>query len=310
MLCTQKLFLSLPIFSIQSLDGYEYGDESFEQIYRCYPASSLNKPHLENGDKIIMPPLALNFLAFLNIDYPMMFEIRNDAAGRVSHCGVLEFTAEEGMVYMPNWMMGHMLLQEGENVEIKNVRLPKGTFIKLQPHTKDFLDVSNPKAILETTLRNCSCLTIGDTIMVTYNKKKYYINIIDTKPSNGVSIIDTDFEEPPTEVESEPKFSPFSGAARRLDGRPVNNEPSPPSSSSSGSKDRRSSVQNENGNDNTHSCAASSSQSNSHASQGKLVFGSNGNQTAKGKELKQETSPQKQEPKFQPFSGKKYSLLG
>lgn len=28
-----------------------------------------------------------------------------------------------------------------------------------QPHSTDFLDISNPRAVLETTLRNFSCLT-------------------------------------------------------------------------------------------------------------------------------------------------------
>lgn len=42
--------------------------------------------------------------ASLHIDYPMLFELRNDAAERFSHCGVLEFIAEEGMIYMPYWV--------------------------------------------------------------------------------------------------------------------------------------------------------------------------------------------------------------
>lgn len=41
-----------------------------------------------------------------------------------------------------------MLLQEGDIVQVKNASLAKGTYVKLQPHTKDFLDVSNPKAML------------------------------------------------------------------------------------------------------------------------------------------------------------------
>lgn len=44
-------------------------------------------------------------------------------------------------------MMENMLLQEGDFVRVKNVTLPKGTYVKLQPHTKDFLDISNPKAM-------------------------------------------------------------------------------------------------------------------------------------------------------------------
>ena len=39
-----------------------------------------------------------------------------------------------------------------------------------------------------------SCLTTGDTIMVTYNNKKYYLDVIETKPANAISIIETDCE--------------------------------------------------------------------------------------------------------------------
>uniref|UniRef100_A0A0V0HZY3 Putative ovule protein n=1 Tax=Solanum chacoense TaxID=4108 RepID=A0A0V0HZY3_SOLCH len=262
----------------------------------------------------------------------MLFELRNDSTERVSHCGVLEFIAEEGMIYMPYWMMENLCLQEGDIVTVKNVTLPKGKYVKLQPHTKDFLDISNPKAILETTLRNFSCLTTGDSIMVAYNNKKYYIDIVETKPSNGISIIETDcevdfappldYKEPertapsrpsnsPAEVqedatEVEPKFNPFTGGARRLDGKPLKQQ-LPPSSSSSGSSDKQVNVTN----GGKKSAAAPSSQNSSRQSQGKLVFGSNANRAPeKQKEPVKEEPPKKEEPKFQAFSGKKYSLRG
>ena len=47
---------------------------------------------------------------------------------------------------------------------------------------QDFLDISNPKAVLETTLRGYSCLTKGDCICLHYNNKRYYIDIIEAKP--------------------------------------------------------------------------------------------------------------------------------
>ncbi|KAL8463853.1 hypothetical protein ACS0TY_033704 [Phlomoides rotata] len=97
-------------------DGYGYHGTSFEQTYRCYPASFIDKAQIENGDKVIMPPSALDRLASLHIDYPMLFELRNGATERVSHCGVLEFIAEEGVIYMPYWMMENLLLQEGDFV--------------------------------------------------------------------------------------------------------------------------------------------------------------------------------------------------
>ena len=59
-------------------------------------------------------------------------------------------------------MQQNLLLQEGDIVRLKNVSLSKGSYVKLRPHTKDFLDISNPKAVLETTLRLYTCMTVGD----------------------------------------------------------------------------------------------------------------------------------------------------
>jgi len=74
-------------------------------------------------------------------------------------------------------MMGNMLLTEGQPVTFTNVSLPKGNFVKLQPVTSDFLDISNPKAVLERTLRSYSCLTVADCFVVNYNNKDYEIEV-------------------------------------------------------------------------------------------------------------------------------------
>lgn len=34
----------------------------------------------------------------------MLFRVENAAAERASHCGVLEFVAEEGRAYLPRWV--------------------------------------------------------------------------------------------------------------------------------------------------------------------------------------------------------------
>lgn len=41
----------------------------------------------------------------------MLFEVHNPTTSRTSHCGVLEFVAEEGMIYMPYWVFISLLLQ-------------------------------------------------------------------------------------------------------------------------------------------------------------------------------------------------------
>jgi ubiquitin fusion degradation protein 1 len=159
-----------------------------------YPVSFIDKTQLENGDKVILPPSALDRLSQLRIDYPMLFQITNPKENKTSHCGVLEFVADEGHAYIPYWMMQNLLLQEGDLVKFKSISLSKGTYVKLRPHTKDFLDISNPKAVLEMTLRNYSCLTKDDAIMVNYNNKRYFIDIVETQPGDAVTIIETDCE--------------------------------------------------------------------------------------------------------------------
>ena len=43
---------------------------------------------------------------------------------------------------------------------------------------------------METTLRRYSCLTTGDSILITYNNKRYYIDIFETRPQRAVTIIE------------------------------------------------------------------------------------------------------------------------
>ena len=86
-------------------------------------------------------------------------------------------------------MMQNLVMEEGDIVAIRSATLPKGTYVKLQPHTQDFLDITNPKAVLETTLRGFSCLTTGDTICLPYNNKKYFIDVVEARPQVGHSLV-------------------------------------------------------------------------------------------------------------------------
>ena len=63
-------------------------------------------------------------------------------------------------------MMQNLVIEEGGDVTIESVTLPKGTFAKIQPHETAFIDLPNPRAVLENTLRNYSCLSQGETICV------------------------------------------------------------------------------------------------------------------------------------------------
>uniref|UniRef100_A0A1A9Z2R9 Ubiquitin fusion degradation protein 1 homolog n=1 Tax=Glossina pallidipes TaxID=7398 RepID=A0A1A9Z2R9_GLOPL len=176
---------------------------TFKASYKCFPMSMLpgnERQDLDNGGKIIMAPSALDALTRFNVEYPMLFKLINVEKDRQSHAGVLEFVADEGNCYLPFWMMDNLLLEEGDVINIESVSLPVAKFSKFQPTSVAFLDITNPKAVLENALRNFACLTSGDVIAIKYNKKIYELYVLETKPGNAVSIIECDmnveFEAP------------------------------------------------------------------------------------------------------------------
>jgi len=164
----------------------------FQEQYHCYSVAYADKAHLEKGDKILLPPSAFDSLARLQVDYPMLFRLESSDKGTMTHSGVLEFTAEEGSCYIPFWMMQNLVLEEGALITVTNVSLPKATFVKLQPQHVDFLEISNPRAVLEHALRNFSCVTKGDVICVPYNSRNYHFMLKEVKPADAACIIETD----------------------------------------------------------------------------------------------------------------------
>ena len=72
---------------------------------------------------------------------------------------------------------------------MESATLPVATFSKFQPLSKDFLDLSNPKAVLEMRLRHFACLSKGDIVAINYNKKIYELNVLETKVSYLVQMI-------------------------------------------------------------------------------------------------------------------------
>jgi ubiquitin fusion degradation protein 1 len=91
-------------------------------------------------------------------------------------------------------MMQNLGIGEGDVVRVANVSLQKGKYVKLQPQSVDFLDLTNPKAVLEVQLRNFACLTKGDVIRVMYLNKAYDISILETKPADAICIVEADVE--------------------------------------------------------------------------------------------------------------------
>lgn len=82
----------------------------FESQYHCSSTAMAGRD-VDEGDKIFLPPSALDRLARMNVEYPMLFQITSNFSGKKTHCGVLEFSAEEGWCYMPFGMMQNLGVQ-------------------------------------------------------------------------------------------------------------------------------------------------------------------------------------------------------
>lgn len=93
--------------------------------------------------------------------------------------------------------MQTLLLETGDLLQVKSTDLPPAKLVKLQPQDKKFLDITDPKAVLEKAFRNFSTLTRGDVFTFAYNDTTYDVAVLEVKPEGGkmgVSMIETDVE--------------------------------------------------------------------------------------------------------------------
>jgi len=114
-------------------------------------------------------------------------------------------------------IMNNIGIREGQQVEIEKICPVQGTYIKLRPHKTEFINLSNPKAVLERIMsKDYPVVSQGQTIELNYEDLncRYRIDIVETKPTEIISIINTDinidFDQPLDYVEPppQPKYSP------------------------------------------------------------------------------------------------------
>ncbi|KAI5864209.1 UFD1-domain-containing protein [Durotheca rogersii] len=181
-----------------SEDGGAPNLPRFNDFFRCYPiimAPGAERPELNYGSKIFLPPSALNKITQLHVQWPLMLRLINVPKDIRAHAGVLEFVAEEGRAYLPQWMMETLQLDVGDMIQIKSASLRLARMVKLQPQSTKFLDISDPKAVLEKAFRNFAALTKGDVFNFEYNDEVYDVAVLEVKPESkrmGVCMIETD----------------------------------------------------------------------------------------------------------------------
>lgn len=116
-------------------------------------------------------------------------------------------------LYVNSWqMMVTLGMDVGDMIQIRTTSLELAKMVKLQPQSVNFLEISDPKAVLEKAFRNFATLTKGDVFNFEYNDEIYEVAVLDVKPETdkmGVSMIETDvsveFAPPVGYVEPERK---------------------------------------------------------------------------------------------------------
>ncbi|GAB5585999.1 hypothetical protein Unana1_00899 [Umbelopsis nana] len=176
---------------------------------------------LDDGDKLFLPPSALESLLsqttandgqFGNITNagavsehftsqsstlpsPITFEIRNVKQRSIVYGGVKEFSAEEGMVHLPQWMQKSLGLEIGDTVALRLKELPKGQWARLRPISSEYKEIMDYRAAFESYLRaNYNTLTAGEILDIKYGSSRYQFLVDDLKPEKAVCVTDTDIE--------------------------------------------------------------------------------------------------------------------
>ena len=177
----------------------------FQETLRCRCASSLPdktiRERLLTGGKMLLPQSCLEQLSRMNVVYPLQFRVQLEKRGTnagITHLGVLEFSAPEGFAYLPDWALKSINASDKSLITITNVSLPMGRFVKFQPQCTSFLtDLSDPRAVLEYSLRNYAAMTVGDIIYFDYAGKSYGLLVQEVKPDtdrHAILVVETDLQ--------------------------------------------------------------------------------------------------------------------
>ena len=200
---------------------------------------SYSNDGLNGSGKIILPASILKSLMDASgntVFSPITFTIIKDDADIIS-VGVEEFSAQEGYVYLPSFIMETYWYPHDSDIIMRYCKPVKGTRVTFEPHETAFIDSpAKEKTFLEDYLKKCyPVLSKGSSILIVHEGNEYYINITDTKPENIISTLDTDLEveflkpldyveppppPPPSVIEDMPMprghFVAFAGKGYRL----------------------------------------------------------------------------------------------
>lgn len=162
---------------------------------------------LEYGNKILLPS---SILPDLDIDNgTVYFSVMNPRNCNEIFVGVHEYNDSPGICFLPHAMLERLNLNDGEAAIIKQIKnVPLGAYIKIKPYEKAFIELTDPKAVLERYIsRNYPILSQGEVMIIDHADIQYHIEVVECKPEKTIQTtncdINVDFEKPVDMVEEE-----------------------------------------------------------------------------------------------------------
>jgi len=170
------------------------------QVYPLSFSSNVQRNTLEYSNQVILPPEIL--ASFPNYTGTVLFfTIANEE--KKINVGVYEFTDIPDVCYIPYYFMMILGIKEGDRVQIEQLaeEPQKATAITLKPQEQAFIELNDPKVVLEYHMsRLYPIVSLGDVIRVYHNNIVYCLSISKLDPANIVQTINCDitleFEEP------------------------------------------------------------------------------------------------------------------
>jgi len=194
------------------------GHTPFCASFRCHSVACADRPDANCGDRLLLPPSVLREAQRLKLPFPLLFQCSRGS--KRCFCGVLEFSAPEDVAFVPKWIMEHLGLQEGWEVQLTTTGMAKpGTLARLKIPEVSFQKrvwELGAQKFLEKCMASYCFLEEGTSIMVDHDGYHYSLEVVSLEPEPVVSLlghVDLEVEFCEMEHPSLPAAAPQPNAA-------------------------------------------------------------------------------------------------
>jgi hypothetical protein len=140
---------------------------------------------LTQGNRIVLPARLGEQLRRRSIP-TTQFQICNpENKEKRIYTSCLDFCSADGECYLPSWLMRQLKLKDGDMCAVATAQFPSGVFARFQPHSSDFLDISNYYYVLLQNLDHYAALTEGSTIRVLDGSRIHFLDVIEVRAKEG-----------------------------------------------------------------------------------------------------------------------------